>query len=164
MYGNKENTDHPAYFVGGYGTTQTSVFSLSHRYPLTKWAGFAFNRIAPAAQAERHANKSATNRKLSGWHSPEQIGGKPTQALHPTAVQWQNKRVAETTSLRKNGVNLASTILSICGDSRGIASQPSEAEVNINAKNTMSRTHKKEKALSNRRGTNTKWVLSYSRS
>ena len=33
----------------------------THRYPLTKRAGFAFNRIAPAAQAERHSNKSAVN-------------------------------------------------------------------------------------------------------
>jgi hypothetical protein len=57
-YGQKENTEIPAFFVGGYGTTQPSVFSYAHRYPPTKRAGFAFNRIVSSRQFVGCHNKT----------------------------------------------------------------------------------------------------------
>ena len=58
QYGCKKNTSYPAFFVGGYGHTLPNVSSCTHRYPLTKRAGFAFNRIVSSRQFVGCLNKT----------------------------------------------------------------------------------------------------------
>ena len=132
-------------------------FSYIPQNPSSQRAEFAL--IAPAAQAERHSNKSAVVRenRVAG-ESLSKLVGNPTLALHPTAVQWQNKRVAEASSQRLRdcrGPCYSYLSLGIVG-----ASRHSPALQHCRNEHEMSINNKKKQTLPNTRGRKTQWILS----
>lgn len=75
--GNMDNYIPRSSWVGTATETHSVQRYCSHRYPLTKRAGFAFNRIAPAAQAERQKRKSVT----WGGLNTQGLGGATTSPV-----------------------------------------------------------------------------------